>query len=452
MPVSFWMRRLEPLPPPRPPLDGDRDADVCIVGAGYTGLWTAYELKRAQPDLDVVVLESRFAGFGASGRNGGWVLGDLAGSRERWARGPAGRAGVTALLHAVQAAVDEVGAAVDREGIACDFVKDGSLQVAQSELELERVRGIVEEERRWGRDTELLDGPDATKRVAVDGVLGAAFTAHCARVQPAKLVRGLADAVQRAGATIHESTRVTSIAPGAAHTAAGVVRARHVVRATEGYSARLDGHRRVLLPMNSAMIVTEPLDAGVWEQVGWAGAETLSDARHRFVYLQRTADGRVAIGGRGVPYRFGSGTAREGPVPARTIDELRTRLAELFPVLRDAPIDDAWHGILGVPRNWSPSVGLDPTTGIAWAGGYVGEGVAAANLAGRTLRDLLLGRDTELTRLPWVGPAARRWEPEPLRFAGVQAVYALYAAADRRERGTGRPSLTGRLGHAIAGH
>ena len=331
MPVSFWMRRLGPLPPPRPPLDGDRGADVCIVGAGYTGLWTAYELKRAQPDLDVVVLESRFAGFGASGRNGGWVLGDLAGSRERWARGPAGRAGVTALMRAVQGAVDEVGAAVEREGIECDFVKDGSLKVAQSGLDLERVRGIVEEDRRWGLDTQLLDGPDTARRVAVDGVLGAAFTPHCARVQPARLVRGLAEAVERVGATIYESTRVTHIAPGAAHTAAGVVRARHVVRATEGYTARLDGHRRGLLPMNSAMIVTEPLDAGAWEQIGWAGAETLYDARHRYVYLQRTADGRVAIGGRGVPYRFGSATDREGPVPQRTVAELRARLAELFP-------------------------------------------------------------------------------------------------------------------------
>jgi len=452
MPVSFWMRRLEPLPPPRPPLDGDREADVCIVGAGYTGLWTAYELKRAQPDLEVVVLESRFAGFGASGRNGGWVLGDLAGSRERWARGPAGRAGVTALLRAVQGAVDEVGAAVAREGIACDFLNDGSLQVAQTPLELARVRGVVDEERGWGLDTELLDAEATARRVAIDGVLGAAYTPHCARVQPARLVRGLAEAVERAGATIHESSRVTSIAPGAARTAAGTVRARYVVRATEGYSARLDGHRRALLPMNSAMIVTEPLGPDAWEHLGWAGAETLYDARHRYVYLQRTADGRVAIGGRGVPYRFGSATDREGPVPARTVAELRTRLGELFGVLRGARIDDAWHGILGVPRNWSPSVGVDRATGLAWAGGYVGEGVAAANLAGRTLRDLLLERDTELTRLPWVGPPARRWEPEPLRFAGVHTVYRLYAAADRRERETGRPSLAGRLGHLIAGY
>lgn len=452
MPVSFWMRRLEPLPPPRPPLDGDRDADVCIVGAGYTGLWTAYELKRAQPDLEVVVLESRFAGFGASGRNGGWVLGDLAGSRERWARGPAGRAGVAALLRAVQDAVDEVGAAVEREGIACDFVKDGSLQVAQSPLELSRVRALVAEERGWGLDTRLLDAPEVSARVAIDGVRGAAFTPHCARMQPARLVRGLAAAAERAGATLYESTRVTSISPGLAQTPAGCVRAPHVVRATEGYSARLDGHRRTLLPMNSAMIVTEPLDDDVWAQLRWAGAETIYDARHRYVYLQRTADGRVAIGGRGVPYRFGSATDREGPVPPRTIAELRTRLGELFPVLRDVPVADAWHGILGVPRNWSPSVGLDRMTGLAWAGGYVGEGVAAANLAGRTLRDLLLGRDTELTRLPWVGPPARRWEPEPLRFAGVHCVYQLYAAADRRERATGRPSLAGRLGHLIAGN
>jgi glycine/D-amino acid oxidase-like deaminating enzyme len=453
MAVSFWMRELEPLPAPRPPLAGAREADVCVVGAGYTGLWTAYELARAQPGLEVVVLEAEVAGFGASGRNGGWVVGKLAGSREHWARAAGGRAGVTALLRAVQGAVDEVGAVVAREAIACDFARDGWLEVAQSDLELARVRDLVEDDHAWGLDdSSLLDGTALRERVAVEGALGAFFTPHCARVQPARLARGLAEAAERAGVTIHERTRVTEIAPGLVTTAGGTVRARHVVRATEGYSARLAGHRRALLPMNSAMVVTEPLDAAAWEAIGWRGAETLSDARHRFVYLQRTADGRIAIGGRGVPYRFGSKTEREGRVPEVTVAELRARLGELFPAARGARIDDAWHGILGVPRDWSASVGLDPATGVGWAGGYVGHGVAAANLAGRTLRDLILGRESELTRLPWVGRPARRWEPEPLRFAGVHAVYRLFAAGDRRERRSGRPSLAARLGHRLAGH
>jgi glycine/D-amino acid oxidase-like deaminating enzyme len=229
------------------------------------------------------------------------------------------------------------------------------------------------------------------------------------------------------------------------------VRARYVVRATEGYTARLPGLRRALVPLNSSMIATEPLASGIWSQLRWRESETLHDGQQRYVYLQRTADGRIAIGGRGNPYRYGSASDREGPLPTETLIALRQRLIELFPVLRDVTVASAWHGVLGVPRDWSPGVGLDLATGLAWAGGYVGEGVAAANLAGRTLRDLLLGRDTELTRLPWVGPLARNWEPEPLRFLGVHAVNSLIVAGDRRERRTGRPALASRLASVISG-
>ncbi len=229
------------------------------------------------------------------------------------------------------------------------------------------------------------------------------------------------------------------------------MRARHIVRATEGYTARLPGLRRRLLPMNSSMIVTEPLDDATWETLGWRGGETLRDEAHVYVYLQRTADGRIAIGGRGVPYRYGSLTDREGPVPAATVRELRERLVSMFPVCAGVAVDAAWHGVFGVARDWMPAVGLDRTSGIAWAGGYVGEGVAASNLAGRTLRDLLLGRDSELTRLPWVGAAARDWEPEPLRFLGARAIYRLYRAADSLEARRGRPSAIARAADLVAG-
>jgi glycine/D-amino acid oxidase-like deaminating enzyme len=454
MAISWWFEQLDPAPVPRPALPGSRSADVCVVGAGFTGLWTAYELCRADPSLDVVVLEAELAGFGASGRNGGWVLGELAGAPERWAeRG--GRDGVLAQARAIRETVDEVGAAVAREGIDCDFRKGGSLHVAQTPLELERVQARAAHEEEWGLGGpdggQMLDGAATAERVGVAGVLGGRAFPHCARVQPARLARGLADAAERAGATIHERTRVTRIEPGVAHTAAGDVRARVIVRATEAYTAGLPGLRRALVPLNSAMIVTEPLDAATWARLRWDRAECLLDGRHRYVYLQRTGDGRIAIGGRGVPYRFGSRTDREGPLPAATARELRERLVELFPVLADAGIAGGWHGVLGVPRDWTPAVGIDRATGVAWGGGYVGEGVAAANLAGRTLRDLILERDTELTGLPWVSPLARPWEPEPLRFAGVRSVNALFAAADARERRTGRPALAARLAAAVSG-
>jgi glycine/D-amino acid oxidase-like deaminating enzyme len=450
--VSHWLAEL-PDRPGRAPLRGHRDADVCIIGAGYTGLWTAYELRRADPSLEVVVLEARHAGFGASGRNGGWVLGELAGSRPRWI-GRAGRGGARAMMLAIQQAVDEIGLVVAREGIACGYVKAGSLAVAQGEAQMRALREQHAQARELAigeEDRLVLDADAVLGRVRLAGARGALFTPHCARVQPAKLARGLALATERAGATIHEQSPVSSIAPRLAVTASGSVRARWVVRATEGYTARLPRLRRTLLPLNSAMIVTEPLGSELWAQLGWERCETVRDAAHLYVYLQRTADGRVAIGGRGVPYRYASRTDREGPVPGRTVRELRSRLTSLFPPLRDAHIDRAWHGVLGVPRDWMPAVGHDRARGLAWAGGYAGDGVAAANLAGRTLCDLLLGRETELTWLPWVGGPGRPWEPEPLRFVGSRGVHAMLRAADALERRTGRPSPLADAANRLAG-
>ncbi|MBV8430022.1 MAG: FAD-dependent oxidoreductase [Solirubrobacterales bacterium] len=447
---SFWLEQLGPLKR-RPALAGDQEADVCIVGGGFTGLWTAYELRRADPGLRVVVLEAEHVGFGASGRNGGWVFGKISGRPEAWRRrgGPNAPA---AMAQAIQRTVGEVGQAVTRERIDCDWLQGGSLTVARGEPQLARLNLELERLRQAG-DTgwELIDARALRQRVVVEDGLGALYTPYCARVQPAKLAIGLARAAEAQGATIHESSLVLSIRPRSVSTAAGSVRAPHVVVATEGYTANLPGRHRALLPLNSAMIVTEPVPDELWAPLGWSGGETLLDGSYLFTYSQRTADGRVAIGGRGVPYRFGSRTDREGPVPAQTVRELRERLAAMFPALSEVAVSRAWHGVLGVSRDWCPGVGLDPATGLAFAGGYAGEGVAAANLAGRTLRDLILGRDTELTRLPWVGSGARNWEPEPLRFIGARGVYRLYREADRREQRTGRPSHVASLANAIAG-
>jgi glycine/D-amino acid oxidase-like deaminating enzyme len=449
---SFWLDQLGSRPS-RPALAGDREADVCIVGGGFTGLWTAYELKRAEPSLDVVVVEARQVGFGASGRNGGWVLGKLSGTVEAW-RARGGPDAPRAMVRAIQQTVEEVGAVVALENIACDWRHGGTVTVAQSETQLDRLRAQAAAERReLGEDLawQVLDAEEMHGRVGVDGARGGLYSPHCARVHPARLVDGLAAAAERSGATIYEQSAVTKIEPGLAVTRGGDVRARYVLRATEGYTADMRGERRVLLPMNSSMIVTEPLPESEWARIGWEGAETMLDGCHLYTYSQRTADGRIAIGGRGVPYRFGSRTDREGPVPARTVQELRARLTALFPSLADVGVARAWHGVLGVARDWCPTVSLDRVSGLGWAGGYAGEGVAASNLAARTLRDLVLGRDTDLVRLPWVGHAARNWEPEPLRFIGARGIYTLYRLADRQERVRHHESRIAGLANRIAG-
>lgn len=451
--ISLWYSQLDPTPVRRDRLSGSRSADVCIVGAGYTGLWTAYELLRRQPSLDVVVLEAEVAGFGASGRNGGWVEGMVAGDRRHWAaRG--GREDAARMAQAIQGAVDEIGRVVVTEAIDCGFKKGGSLKVAQSELEVRRLQAELEEDRLWGLgpdDVAWLDRDETVARISIDDVLGATYTPHCARVQPAALAVGLAGAAERAGAVIHESTPVTRIDPGIAHTPFGKVRAPFVVRATEGYTVSLQGQRRAMLPLTSCVIATEVLGPAIWEQIGWSSAETMWDSRRRYVYLQRSPDDRIVIGGRGVPYRFASRTDAEGPAPADSALALRSRLVELFPALHDVRIDGAWYGVLGAPRQWAPAVGVDRATGLAWAGGYVGQGVAAANLAGRTLADLVLEKRTELTDLPWVGTMGRPWPPEPIRFTAVRGVNAMLRFADRAELATGRTSAIGHLAHLISG-
>lgn len=430
--VSHWFTEL---PRPRPALPGDRDADVCIVGAGYTGLWTAYYLKQADPSLRITVLEARFAGFGASGRNGGWLSGLAPGHRGLLAK-KYGRGAVVAWQQTLNAAVDEVIAVALRENIDADIVKGGSLDVARNAAQAGRLRAGVDEDRQWGIDgIELLTAAEAAARVRIDSAVLGSFNPHCARIQPAKLARGLADVVERLGVTIYEQTPVTAISAGRAQTPMGVVRAPIVLRATEGFTARMAGLRRRWLPMNSAMIATEPMPQAIWARIGWEGRETVGDLAHGFFYAQRTADDRIAIGGRAVPYRYASGIDRDGGVDAGTIDYLTRVLNTVLPQTRGVPIAHGWCGVLAVPRDWSAGVSLDPVTGLGEAGGYVGHGVTATNLAGRTLTDLVLKRSTPLTALPWVGHHSRTWEPEPFRWLGVRGMYTAYKLADRHESG-----------------
>jgi len=453
--VSYWWHARGGFPPRRPSLPGPAEADVCIVGAGFTGLWTAWYLKRAEPGLRVVVLEAAFAGFGASGRNGGWVMAALPGSRERYARGPRGRAGVLDMQRQLQRTVDEIGAFCQAEGIDAHYVKGGSLSVATTVAQRERLRETVRADRAWGldeADVRYLEPAELEERILIPNGHGGTYTPHCARVQPARLVAGLAAAAERAGVQIYEATPVTAIEPRRACTVFGDVTAKHVLRATEGFTARLPGLRRELLPVNSSMIVTEPLGDDVWRDIGWSGFETLGDEAHVYIYAQRTADGRIAIGGRGVPYRFGSGVDHRGTTQPETARALARSLRALLPQVGPARTEHAWCGVLGAPRDWCATVTLDETTGLGWAGGYTGHGVAASNLAGRTLADLVLGHATPRTELPWVFHRARRWEPEPARWLSVRGLYSAYRLADRLEGSpSGRTSLIARAADIIAG-
>jgi glycine/D-amino acid oxidase-like deaminating enzyme len=447
--VILWQDQLPRLEP-RAPLPADTDADVCVVGAGYTGLWTALHLRRLDPALRVVVVERDVAGAGASGRNGGWCSALFPASWHRIAR-DAGRKGVLAMQRALEDSVDEIG----RSGIACDYARGGSVALVRSPAQLARAQAEVAAARSWGFGPDTLDlvgADDARRRVAATRVLGAVTTEHCAALHPAKLVRGLAAACVDSGVTLHEQTTATEVRRGRVVTDRGTVTAEVVLTATEGYTAQLPGHRRDLAPVYSLMLATAPLPEDVWQQIGLADRATFTDERHLTVYGQRTADGRLAFGGRGAPYHYGSRVQPSYEQVPRVHDALEHTLLDLFPALVGIAVTHHWGGNLGVPRDWYPSVGFDRATGVAWAGGYVGDGVATANLAGRTLAHLITGVDSDLVTLPWVRRRTKRWEPEPLRWLGVNAVTQLMSRADRVEARTGKPSRSAALFWRTLGH
>lgn len=421
------------------PLSGDASYDVAIVGAGFTGLWTAYYLAEADPARRIVVLEAEDVGFGASGRNGGWCSALFPASHAALAKA-AGHEAALAQHDAMVGSVDEVGRVCATEGIAADFAKGGTIALVRSAAQEARARAEVDE----SSDVRWLGAAEARAVLAATDVRGATYTPHCAALHPLTLVRGLARGVAARGVRIHEHTRVTAVEPGRVRTDRGTVRADVVVRATEGYTSTLSGHRRLLAPLYSLVVATEPLSEELWSRIGLARRETFTDHRHLIIYGQRTADDRLVFGGRGAPYHFGSRIRASYDEEPRVFAGLRATLLELLPQLDGVRFTHAWGGCLGVPRDWFASVGLDGSTGIGWAGGYVGDGVSTTNLAGRTLRDLILGETTDLTVLPWVGHRSRAWEPEPLRWLGINAGLRAMTWADREERVSGRPSLVAR--------
>ncbi len=437
----------------RPPLDGSADVDVVIVGGGLTALWTAYYLSGTAPDLRVMILEREVVGFGASGRNGGWCSALFAASAGRLDR-TCGPGSGLAMHRAMVATVDEVEHVCAAEPLDCGFARGGTVTLARTPVQLERARHRVAAARALGvdeADCRFLSAGEATELARATEVLGGVYTPHCAALDPLRLVRGLARIVEGRGVEIREGTAATRLRPGAVETDRGTVTAGTVVRATEGYTAGLSGDERSVAPLYSLMIATEPLDERQWAAIGLDDRPTFNDFRHLIVYGQRTEDGRLAFGGRGAPYHFSSKVRPSYDRDPRIHDAVHRSLVELFPSLAGVAVTHRWGGPIGVHRDWFPSVGLDRSTRIAWADGYVGDGVSTTNLAGRTLRDLILERPSDERNLPWVGHRSRRWEPEPLRYVGINAGLRLGSSADRSEERLGTETWRSRLLERLTG-
>jgi glycine/D-amino acid oxidase-like deaminating enzyme len=436
--LSFWHETVPDDLTPRAALPEDTSADVAIVGGGLTGLWTAYYLLKSNPALRVVVLEKEIAGFGASGRNGGWCSALFPRSTASLER-QHGLDAALAMRRAMIATIDEVERVTKLEGIDCDFAKGGTIAFARSVVQAGAADAEVADSAHYGVD------PLERRATSV-------FDPNCARVHPAKLVRGLARVIEKLGCVIYEQTEVLGWSSGSVMTARGTVTAETIVIALEGYGATLHQTHRRVLPLYSLMIATEPLPDEVWNEIGIEHGQTFTDFRHLLIYGQRTADNRFAFGGRGARYHWGSVIRPDYDCAPRVFTHLKRALDALFPQAADAAVTHRWGGPLGVPRDWHAGVSFDSATRIATAGGYVGDGLSTTNIAGRTLADLILGRASELTSLPWVGHRSPDWEIEPLRFVGANLGMLAMEAADVEERVTARPSVAAKVMGPLVGH
>lgn len=438
---SYWLETVDDDLTPRPALSGSIDVDVAILGAGYTGLWTAYYLLQRQPSLRVAILEKHIAGFGASGRNGGGLGNRYPVGLRRMAQ-LFGREAAIDVQRAVNTVVDEIAGVSEREGFEMDYVRGGYIRLARSPYQLEvlaREQRTLEEFG-FGDDTHLLDAQQVAERVSVAGAIGGHFNETSAKMHPAKLVRGLARAVEAHGGTIYEKTEVTDYTTGAypaLHTAQGHARAKTIVLAGESYLSRFPSLRRRVMPVYSLITLTEPLSPAEWQTIGWEAREGLSSATNMVKYLTRTADGRVLFGGRGAPYHLGSSIHDAYDQHEPTHVMLQDNVREWFPMLKDVKFTHTWGGPMGWPRDYVPTVSYRPADGLAEAFGYTGTGVGPSNLSGRILADLITGADSDITHLPFVNRIGPKWEPEPFRFIGVRFAQHGFERLDRKAEATG---------------
>lgn len=455
--ISLWMDQLDEPLLARPALAEDLDVDVAIIGAGYTGLWTAYYLKLQAPGLKIAIIEAQTAGFGASGRNGGWLMGNLLGEDRLLADlSPVQRRASYDLLHNIP---DEVEIVLEREGIACDYRKGGVLYCAarypEQETSLRQYldslhkQGLNENDYRWLNPKQL------AQQIRIAKPYGGIYAPHVATLHPAKLVRGLARTVERMGVRIYENSPVTHWQAGSLRTAQASVRSRWVVPAVEGYSVTLPPLGRYQLPVQSLIVATEPLSAATWDEIGLSNGQAFSESSRQVTYGQRTADNRLVFGARG-GYQFAGKLRHDFNLTRSEIELRRYLFGELFPQLKNVQITHGWGGNLGMSRRFKPHMLCDPASGIALSGGYGGEGVGASNLGGRTLADLILQRDTELVHQPWVIPrrrldALRAWEPEPCRWLGYNAIIRSFVHEDQTLANPATAPWRRKLASGVAG-
>lgn len=428
----------------RAPFDSNdlpSSVSTLIVGAGFSGLWTAIHLRIIAPDNDVVVVDAHEPGFGASGRNGGWCSGLFPVDLDDLAR-LHGAERARSMLRAMQSTVTDIEAFITEHSIECDWQRSGTLTIATNPSHLPRLKAQVDVAHRHGfTDHTLFNREQVERLVKVRDGTGGLYSPHCAVLHPLKLVNGLVRVARGLGVRIIGNARVRDIDRGSVVLDDGRrLGTSWTVRATEGFTPNLRGAHRAVIPLWSYMVATEPLPDHVWREIGWETRVAIADGRNMVTYAQRTADRRIAFGGRGVGYPFGSRISPRRDSSARVHDRIVATMHEMFPATRRASVTHQWGGPLAVPRDWHPAVNMDAGARLITLGGYSGDGVAGTFLAGRTAAAMIAGTNDEMLSLPWVDHHSPNWEPEPFRWLGINTLSRLPEVADSIERRTKKPA------------
>lgn len=404
--------------------------DVAIIGGGFSGLWSAHHLLILDPSLRIAIFEAREFGFGASGRNGGWASSEYPVYKQSL-RSRVGEARTAQLFKALDESIDEIGNFADK---SVGFTKSGSLYFARNEAQVRRLRARVDQDHSW------LSEDEARGLLNVSGIKGALFNKSCATVHPFNLVAALVESLIGKGAHLFEDAFATAVEGGVLVNSA-LIKAPVVIQATEAFSAP----GREFIPLYSLMVATEPISKDVWDEIGNSSRFTFAEASHMVNYAQRTSDDRIAIGGRGATYPFGSklDVAKESTVKVHS--RIRELLKSWFPVLREVKFTHSWGGAVAITRDWEPYLQWNKESGFARLGGYAGDGVTMSHLAAKILAHEILDRPNEIRSLHFVNRKIRKWEPEPIRYLGVNALMKLSALSDREERLTKRESFLDRV-------
>lgn len=409
---------------PAPSLKGGHRFDVAIIGGGYTGLWTAFHLLKAEPTMSVAILEAGHIGFGASGRNGGFAMTLLDMSLARL-RSNHGDEAARAAHSAVALSVEEIGETITSEGIDCEWRQGGLMVVATNRSQLVRIEADLEAATELGLDGfSWLDANQAQSVVHSPTYRAALREEHCGVVHPAKLARGLAKVVESMGAAIYEYSavdRVESCGSGVrVSTRHGSVECDQVILATNAWAAHQAQTAKRVVPLYTYITLTEPLSDSMWDSVGWDNHCGIEDKRNYVHYYRRTLDGRILWGGSDGVVHLNSRIAPRFDQNSAIFKRLRNTFRHTFPQLGDLRFTHHWGGPVGITSNFVPTFATTDGGRVHYGVGYNGHGVAPSHTGGKILRDKVLGRDSDLTRLCFVDSPTALFPPEPFRWAGAE--------------------------------